>query len=385
MIASGLVGAAIALPWLILLPIGGIAGVIAAAITLVAAFHGAGLVVARLARTGGGDGARVASPWLIIQWGVATVIALSGLAIALGAGTLVTHAVLVFGFAAVHTVALGLRFARDTARIAEGLAGPRTWLIPAALLAALGAIAILGAAGEPLARPFDDDGHVVAQLRRVLETGALGDSIGYPRNWQLGAQLALTAIASAAGEGIARVVEPLALVLALGLAGSRIGARDPSSALWATTLIVTAFALALAPSEPLPCWTAVGLAVALYTMLSDREPAPALPLAVTAGALLALRYELAPVAAVAVIAAWWRRRGDHLHTAMLIGGMFAVAFPFLVARMLAWRSVPELANTALAAPSLPALGLRVLLAAAIAAPGAYVLRLIVPEIGRAHV
>ncbi|HSR99898.1 MAG TPA: hypothetical protein VLM79_22745, partial [Kofleriaceae bacterium] len=218
MIAAGLVGAAIALPWLILLPFGGAAEVIAAAFTLVAAFHGAGLVVARLARAGGADDARAASPWLVIQWGAATAIGLSGLAIALGAGTLTTHAVVVFGFAAVHTIALGLRFARDTARIADILAGPRAWLVPAALLAVLGAIAMLGAAGEPLARPFDDDGHVVAQLRRVLETGALGDSIGYPRTWQLGAQVALTAIASAAGEGFARVVEPLALILALGLA-----------------------------------------------------------------------------------------------------------------------------------------------------------------------
>lgn len=392
MIAAALMYAAIAVPWLILLPLGGVTGVLATAFTVVSAFHGAGLVVARLARPGNRGGDAGVSRWLILQWGAAAMIGLSGLAIAFQVGTLVTHAVLVFGFAAVHTAALGLRFGRGTARIAECLAEPRTWFIPAALLAALGTLAVLGAAGEPLARPFDDDGHVLAQLRRVLDTGALGDSIGYPRSWQLGAQIALTAVGSGAGDGFARVIEPLAQILVLGLAASRIVhvgrsghgergghgvARDPSAAPWAVLLIAAAYAMTVVPADPLPCWTAVGLSVALYTMLSQREPAPALPLALTAGALVALRYELAPIAAVAVIAAWWQRR-DPIRTAILIAGVFAVAFPFLVARMLAWRAVPPLAHAELAGPAQSALVLRALLAAAIAVPSAWVLRLILP-------
>jgi len=371
-IASGFVVAALALPWLSLLPLHGVAAVLAHAITLVAAWHGAGLAVARLA------GQRTAPPLLIIQWGVATLIGLSGLAIVAGAGTLAAHAVLVFSAAAVHTGTLGIRFSRYAGRVADGLAGPRTWLGPAALLAALGTLAVLGAAGDTLAQPFDDEGHVLAQLRRVLETGSLADPIGYPRNAQLGAQIALAAVASGAGDEFARIVEPLALVLALGLAVSRIRARDPSSALWAVVLIVTAFALALAPIDPLPCWTAVGLSVALYAMLGDPEPPPALPLAITAGALLALRYELAPIAVVAVIAAWWRRRDDHRRTAILIGGVVAVGLPFLVARIAAWRSVPLLARAAIASPPQAMLALRLLLGAAIASPAACVLRLALP-------
>jgi hypothetical protein len=376
-IASGLAAAAIALPWLTLLPLPGVAAVLAHALTLIAAFHGAGLVVARLA----GLSARSAvpgwpSPWLLVQWGAAALISLSGLAIAAGVGTLATHAVLVFGFVAVHTGSVGLRFTHNAARVEEALAGPRSWLVPAALLAALGALTVLGAAGDPLARPFDDDGHVLAQLRRVLDTGALGDPIGYPRSAQLGAQIALAAVASGAGDGFARIVDALAMVLALGLAVSRIRGRDASSAMWAVVLIVAAFALA--PSDPLPCWTAVGLTVALYAMLSEAEPAPALPLALTAGALIALRYELAPVAAVAVIAAWWSRRTDHHRTAILIAGVFGVSFPFLVARMLAWRSVPLIAHAAIPPPE-TALGLRLLVAAALAAPAACVLRLALPD------
>ena len=371
-IAPALVVLAIALPWMTLLPLHGGAAVLAHAITLVAACHGAGLLVARAA------GQRFASPLLVIPWGIAAMIGLSGVAIVAHAGTLATHAVMVFGFAAVHTGSLGLAFGAHAARVRDRLAGPRLWLYPAALLAALGALAVLGAAGDPTAQPFDDEGHVLAQLRRLLDTGLLGDPIGYPRRAQLGAQVALAAVASGAGDGFARIVEPLAQVLALGLAVSRIRARDASSALWAMLLITAAYGLALAPVDLLPCWTAVALIVALYAMLSEAEPA-ALPLALTAGALLALRYELAPIALAALGVAWWRRRDDHRATSILIGGAFAVAFPFLVARLVAWRSVPALVHEALAPPAQAAFVLRVLLAAVIAAPAALILRLVLPQ------
>ncbi|MEO7734219.1 MAG: hypothetical protein ABIY55_24865, partial [Kofleriaceae bacterium] len=370
--ASALVVLAIALPWVTLLPLHGAAAALAHAITLVAATHGAGLVVARL------SGQRRASPLLVVPWGLAALIGLSGLAMVCHAGTLAIHAVLVFGFAAVHTGSLGLGFREHVAWVGERLAGPRLWLFPAALLGALGALAVLGAAGDLPVQPFDDEGHVLAQLRRLLDTGMLGDPIGYPRRAQLGAQIALAAIASGAGDGFARIVEPLAQVLALGLAVSRIRARDASSALWAMLLITAAFGLALAPVDPLPCWTAVVLLVALYSMLSEAEPAP-LPLAITAGALLAVRYELAPIALAALATAWWRRRDDHRATSILIGAAFAVAFPFLVARMVAWRSVSPLAHAALAPPAQAAFVLRALLAAVIAVPAAAILRLVLPD------
>src|SRR6185295_6377344 len=207
----------------------------------------------------------------------------------------------------------------------------------------------------------------------------LVDPIGYPRSAQLGGQIALAALACGAGNDLPAVVEPLALLLALALAISQIGPRDPSSALWATLLLVAAFGLAFAPTDPLPCWVAVGLIVALYTMLGHAEPPPALPIAITAGALITLRYELAPVAAVALVTAWLRRRHDHHRTAILIGGAFAVGFPFLVTRMVAWRSVPMIAHASLAVPAQTAFVLRLALAAAIAAPAALVLRLALPD------
>ena len=88
-IARALVGLAIALPWGTLLPLRGAAAVLAHAITLVAAFHGAGVVVARIA------GQRLVAPLLVVQWGIAALIGLSGLAIAVHAGTLASHAILV--------------------------------------------------------------------------------------------------------------------------------------------------------------------------------------------------------------------------------------------------------------------------------------------------
>ncbi|HEU4731976.1 MAG TPA: hypothetical protein VFT22_28970, partial [Kofleriaceae bacterium] len=372
MIASGLVVAAIVLPWLTLLPLHGSIAVVAQALTLTAALHGAGLAVARLARQ------PAASPLVGVQWGVAALIGLSGLAIALHAGTLATHAVLLFGFAAVHTGCLGLRFTRYAERVAAQLTGARAWLAPAALLAALGALAVLGAAANPWIRPFDDESHVLAQLRRVLSTGALDDPIGYPRAAQLGAQIALSAIASGSGDGFTRILEPLAMVLALGLAVSRIRAAGAGSAMWAALLVVAAFALALAPTDFLPCWTAVGLIVALYATLSEPGP-PALPIGLIAGALLALRHELAPIAVVAVVAAWSQRRAAHRATAILIGGALAVALPFLLARVAAWHAVPQLARAALAPPARAALVVRALLTLAIAAPATSLLRLIVPD------
>jgi hypothetical protein len=373
LVARGLIALAMALPWLTVLPVHGVLGVIAPALSLVAAGHGVGLIVARLADK------PTANPLLVIQWGIATLIGLSGIAIAVRIGTLASHAVLVFAGAAVHTAVLGVRFSDYEHRARQALDGPRSWLIPALVLAGFGALIVLGAGGDTLVRPFDDEGHVLAQLVRVLDTGTLADPVGYPRSAQLGGQIALAAIAFGAGNDLPAVIEPLALMLALALAMSQIGARDPSSALWALILLIAAFALAFAPVDPLPCWIAVGLIVALYTMLGDAEPPPALPIAITAGALIALRYELAPIAAVALVIAWLRRRHDHHRTAILIGGVFAVGFPFLVTRMVAWRSVPMIAHASLTAPAQTAFVLRLVLTAAIAAPAALVLRLALPD------
>src|SRR5262249_38852539 len=144
---------------------------------------------------------------------------------------------------------------------------------------------------------------------------------------------------------------------------ARLGARDRAGALWATALVAAGYALPFAPYDPLPCWTAVGLITALYQMTDgkrsiagegprdslaggnprgmagDDAAPPGLPLGITAGALAALRIELAPIAAVALVAMGWRWRHDRRRLALLTGGALAVVLPFWIARALAWRTI----------------------------------------------
>jgi hypothetical protein len=381
-IARGIVALALALPWLVLAPLHGVPAAIAQVLIVVAALHGAGIAVGWLA------GERTVPPLLAVQWGMAALIGLSGIAIAAHAGTRAVQLALVLVGAGVHSAALAIRSGEFIERTRAALAAPRSWLVPAGLLVGLAAVHVLGAAGGDFAQPFDDDGHLVAQLRRVLDTGALGDPIGYPRRGGLGAQVALAALAASPGGAFAAVVEPLAAALALGLAVARLGPRDPARALWATALVAAGYALPFAPFAPLPCWTAVGLLTALYQMTGDDAAPPALPLGLTAGALAALRVELAPIAAVALVAVGWRWRHDRRRLALVTGGALAVVVPLWIARALAWRTIaPDGAHVMTAlralaagpAMSLAGLAARAGLAAAIALPVTWLLRLAVPD------
>ncbi len=352
-------------PWLALAPLPGLGAVGAHVLVLGAALHGAGLALARLA------GWRAIHPLLAIQWGLATLIGLLGIAIAAGAGGLATQAVLVYGFAAVHTAALAIGLPAYRARLAATRPTLRLWIVPAALLAAIGALHVLGSAGDLGARPFDDDGHVLAQLQRLRDSGTLGDPIGYARHAQLGGQLAFGALATLGGDvHLVRLAEALALVLAVGLALARLrppGETDASSGLWAVLLVIAAAAFTYTRPDPATCWTAVGLILALHATLEDlTEEASALPIGVVAGALIALRFELAPLAAVALAAAWWRRRGSARATLVLALGALAVVVPYAAARVLAWGSVPPAAR-ALVEPWRSPLGAQLAISAGVAA------------------
>jgi hypothetical protein len=311
-------------PWLSLLPLGGAPAVLAQVFTLTAAAHGAGLIVARLAHRAD------LHPLLAIQWGIATLIALSGVAIALRVDTVATQTVLICGFAGVHSAMLAVRWRR----YAPITAGP--WMVPACLLAALAVVHILGAAGDVGARPFDDDGNVLAQLQRLRDTGALGDAIGYARRSQLGGQLVLDALATLPGDvHLVRIAEALAFALALGLACVRIRPRDPASCLWAILVVITGSAFAFAPLDLATCWTAVGLIIALHAMIADEERPPLAIVGLVAGALIALRLELTPLALAALIRAWWPSRREPRSAGLAALGLLVVVVPYLAARGLA--------------------------------------------------
>src|SRR5262249_27963600 len=153
-IARGWVASAAILPWLVLLPLSGVASVLAQSVTLIAAFHGAGLIVS--------SSARAARPGALLMtwWGAAGLVAASGVATACHLGTLELPAALVFGCAAVHTVVLAVRNTDYVARAERVLEAPLPWLAPSALLCAVGFISIVGAAADGFAQPFDDDGHL---------------------------------------------------------------------------------------------------------------------------------------------------------------------------------------------------------------------------------
>ena len=319
-------------PWLTLLPFDGAPRVLAHVLTLVAAFHGAGLVLAHLARRPS------VHPLLAIQWGIATLIALSGVALLLRVDGRVTQTILVCAFAGVHTAQIILRWNSSRARLAE--LELRWLIVPAGLLALFGILHILGAAGDLGARPFDDDGNVIAQLQRLRETGTLGDPIGYARGSQLGGQVVLAALATVPGDvHLARVLEALTFALALGLACSLVRVQDIAAGIVATLVVVAGIALPFASPDLTVCWTAVGLILALHAMLTDDEPRALLPIAVTAGALITLRFELAPIGLAAVALAWWPQRADRSRSLSFLGGFIAVVLPFALSRLGA--SIPD--------------------------------------------
>jgi len=303
------VGALIALPWLSLLPIAnGAVAVLLFALTLCASFHGWGLAIGRK---------RDAEPVLAMQWGIAAVIGLAGVAMSIGRYGALIETLVLYAGVALHTAALARRY-----RERIPLRGP--WLPAALLLIAIGTLAILGAAGDLVARPFDADGNLVGQLRGLADTGALGDPIGYPRAVELGGHAAIAALANAAGDPrLFSLIDRLAYALALALVLVRIRPRDAASGTWAAAIVVAASAIALGNDDG-ATWLAVGLSLALFTR--DRD---AYATGAVAGALVALRLAFAPVAVVGLA---WSRAGWRGLVAML-----AVAAPYLIAHgPIAW-------------------------------------------------
>jgi hypothetical protein len=153
--------------------------------------------------------------------------------------------------------------------------------------------------------------------------------------------------------------------------------RGAGAALWRMLVVIAASALALAPLDAHPSWTAAGLALALYVTVSELDPAPPLPVALLAGALVVLRFELVPLAVAGVWVAWWRDRGNHRRTAVLLLGVAAVLLPFAIARATAWSHVSPAAQALVRVPHGSWL-VRVALALAIAIPSAFILQLAVP-------
>jgi hypothetical protein len=313
-----------------LLPFHGLLAVSAQVLTLVAACHGAGQLVARASRL------PPLPVMLAIQVGIAAFIAISGLAMALHVDVYAFQVVLIVACAALHCVWLVLDRDVYRANLDRGLAQHRVWLVPAALLVVIAFIHVLGAAGDTGARPFDDDGNVLAQVQRLRDTGTLGDLVGYARRAQLGGQVALTALATVPGDlHLARLLEALACVLALALALSQLRIGDRLGALWGILLLIGAAALPLVPADPTTCWTAVGAILALHALLQRERSVHLIPVALVAGALVTLRTELAPIGLTALVAAWWPERSNPRRTLLVVSVFLAVIAPYVITKQLA--------------------------------------------------
>jgi hypothetical protein len=349
--------AAIALPWLVWLPFIRGAGAVdlLGAIAVAGAWHGWGRVVARLAR-------RDAGPIVAIAWGVAATVVLGGVMIALH---VYDARLLVIGGTVAHTADLALRFGETRAR-------PRVvrfWVIPVAIAAIAAVVAVLASAGQVAARPFDDDGHAVAQVQRLVDTGTLGDAIGYARVSQLGGNLALGGLATAFLDArCARLIDGgLGLALLLALVCARIRPRNAAGATWASLLAIGACAVA-GTGELVPMWIPAALVVACDGTLQRTDRRGLLPIVLLAAALTVVRSEFAPMAVALLAVQWWLdRRGQRentLRAAILVGGALAAIAPYVISRVLAWRGIDPAARAILepAHAAVPRLALFLLVA-----------------------
>ncbi len=335
---AALVAAAIVAPWLVWAPMvrSPAAIIVLGAIAIVAACHGWGRLVARAARC-------EADAALSIQWGIAAVVALAGVMIALH---VYDARLLVIAGATAHSADLAMRFGALGAAWEQPRRSFRYWAIPAALVAMLALVHVLAAAGQGGTRAFDDDANVVAQVQRLAQTGGLGDAIGFPRMAQLGGHEALSGLVTAfADVGAMRVVDlGIGFTLFLVLAIARIKPRDAGSAIWALLLVIAASAYRIPWHDPAPLWIPAGLIAALVFTVEDspRTLRAAIPIALLAGSLSALRNELAPIAATFLLIEWWAGRRpwrDDVPRVAVLASALAIVVPYAIARANAWHAV----------------------------------------------
>jgi hypothetical protein len=341
LIARLLAAIAILAPWLVWLPSvrGPLAVVLAGSLALLGAFHGWGRLVARVI------GRHDVSAALAMWWGLALVVALAGIAIALHH---YDARLLVIGGTIAHSAELALAFAATAEAIEVALHWERLrfWVIPVAMVVVLAVAHVLGAAGANDTRPFDDDGQVIAQVKRLLDTGALADPIGYARGSQLGGHVALCGLTGAFADiSAVRMIDAVGFVMLLVLALALLRPRDAASAMWAVLLVLLASAVTIKWTELAPLWIAAGLLVALHASLD--ELGAELAVALLAGAAIALRGELIAPALVLVAAAWWQNRRDRTRTIAIVLAVIVAVFPYLIASALAWSRVDPTAHALL--------------------------------------
>jgi hypothetical protein len=346
-------------------PAGSALAPIALAAGVLACWHGLGRLVGWLA---GDDDAPVG---LVLAWGVALHLALSGCLLAIEQLGTAARTVLATG-----GVGAGALWAMRRASRLAGAPLPRpTWAaaVPWLVAAALATVFVLGAAGAWSAPFLDEETGALGQLRRLADTGALGDAVGFPRAVGLGGHLALSALAAPLGDLRAAHLVDRGLLFAVVLAGLA-GSRPVAGASIGTLLVMlAAAAIPDYGADMAPRWALIALVLGAGATLARarrrRSPRLLVTAILMAAALVTIRH--AGVGALVVIAA--AALGEPLTTGrrrLAVVAAAVVAFtvgPYLIAavradgdgigwRLLAQGVAPRIAIAAAVAAGLALLG-----------------------------
>ncbi len=338
-------------PWSVLLSVRGALGFAVVMVAVVASLHGWGLLVKRLARI------EHAPAGLVVHWGLAALVALGGVAMAVHALDHTTQVVLMNGGLVLNaSLLIADRRAHET-RVVEFLraADSRYLLAPAIALALVATLHVLGTAGDVSSSPFDDDGSIPAQLRRLWDTGTLADPLGFARGSQLGGHLVSGAMVTAlAGGRWFRAVDGLGFALLLWLALGQLRPRSATASLWAVLVIFVAAAYPWVAITAMPRWLVTSMLLSLYVTF-ERYAAPEddrwlWPLGLIAGAIAVTRTELLPISITILVAAGIvaiGRSGSGRRLFTLVAVPLATVIPFVVVRITARGTVPSAALAAI--------------------------------------
>jgi hypothetical protein len=297
-------------------------------LAIVAAFHGYGRLAAALVDD------EDAPVGLVTAWGVAVVVAIAGVLVAAGIYGLAARVALltagcVLGAAWLSTNALRL------ASAARGHVTPGTSAV-AVVVGGIMIVQILAAAGHSLSPFLDVETSYLAQLRRVDDTGGLGDAVGFPRTAGLGGQIALAALIGPLDATASHLIdEGILFVIAIAAASSAIRATGFARGLGFAGLTIALVVVPEYSHDMAPYWSLIVLFVGTASTLerADRRHSARLALLAifVAGAAATVRHPAIVFALfVGIIASRSSRRWPQPaaigHAAILVGSLACLSY-----------------------------------------------------------
>ncbi|MGE0869048.1 MAG: hypothetical protein AB7P03_10805 [Kofleriaceae bacterium] len=299
--------------------------------------HGLGRIVQRIGRDADPPLA------LVLGWGLAAWIAVAGPLLAVG--WYGPHAR--WMIAAVGCVAGGAWMVREAPSRFTTIVRERPTLGQAAvagLVIGLGALYVLAAAGRADAPFVDGELGMLDQLRRLEDTGALADPIGFPRVAGLGGHVTATALATLLGDlRTAHVVDRgVCFAIALGTIAPVV--RSPRLQLAAIVVPILASSAPELVDDLAPSWLIISLLLTVLSTLGRAQHTSSRCLLLVAigvaGALATVRHAglvFAAVLAYAIIRQWPQPRPS---TRVVVATLVAIIMPYAVSATLAWFTGP---------------------------------------------